>query len=99
VDDYFAPLVTRFYEHANYSRTQIRASNEYFKKWPVRSYESVSATVREDGPERVKVVQRFNWIVKNSQRALQGASDLLVTIQFTAEGDMQIVEINERRVK
>jgi hypothetical protein len=80
-NQYFAPFVSRFYEHANYSRSQIRSSDQrYYRKWPVRSYLPIKGTftVREvgdltyvflDGDERTSKVERQKQSIPSSVRS------------------------------
>jgi hypothetical protein len=75
-NQYFAPFVSRFYEHANYSRSQIRSSDQrYYRKWPVRSYLPIKGTftVREVG-DLTYVTQVFSWTVMNAHQRLSGKS-------------------------
>jgi hypothetical protein len=99
-NQYFAPVVSRFYEHTNYSRSQIRSSDQqYYRKWPVRSYHPIEGTfaIQEDG-DLVYVNEVFSWAVINAHQRLSGKSKLFCTIRFSADGEMQIVGINEQRI-
>jgi len=99
-NQYFAPVVSRFYEHTNYSRSQIRSSDQqYYRKWPVRSYHPIEGTfaVQEDG-DLVYVTEVFSWAVMNAHQRLSGKSKLFCTIRFSTDGEMQIVGINEQRI-
>lgn len=101
-NEYFAPIVTRFYEHTNYSRSEIHKSDaEYSRKWPVRSYEPIegSCVIREEGKDDVLVTQLFKWTVTNTQRTLRGTSKMVLTIHYATDGGMEIVQIDEKRVK
>jgi len=99
-NQYFAPVVSRFYEHTNYSRSQVRNSDQqYYRKWPIRSYLPIEGTfaVQEDG-DVAYVTQVFSWTVMNPHQRLSGRSKLFCTIRFSADGGMQIVAINEQRI-
>jgi V8-like Glu-specific endopeptidase len=99
-NQYFASVVSRFYEHTNYSRSQIRSSDQqYYRKWPVRSYLPIEGTfaVQEDG-NLVFVTQVFSWTVMNPHQRLSGKSKLFCTIRFSTDGQMEIVGINEQRL-
>ncbi|HXO97793.1 MAG TPA: S1C family serine protease [Chthoniobacterales bacterium] len=99
-NQYFAPVVSRFYEHTNYSRSQIRTSDQqYYRKWPVRSYLLIGGTfaVQEDG-DLIYVTQVFSWTVMNPHQRLSGKSKLFCTMRFSTDGGMQIIAINERRI-
>jgi hypothetical protein len=99
-NQYFAPVVSRFYEHTNYSRSQIRSSDQqYYRKWPIRSYHPIEGTfaIQEDG-DLVYVNEVFSWAVINAHQRLSGKSKLFCTIRFSADGEMQIVGINEQRI-
>jgi hypothetical protein len=99
-NQYFAPVVSRFYEHTNYSRSQIRSSDQqYYRKWPVRSYHPIEGTfaIQEDG-DLVYVTEVFSWAVMNAHQRLSGKSKLFCTIRFSTDGEMQIVGINEQRI-
>jgi hypothetical protein len=99
-NQYFAPVVSRFYEHINYSRSQIRSSDQqYYRKWPVRSYLPIDGTfaAREDG-NLIYVTQVFSWTVMNSHQRLSGKSKLFCTIRFSTDGGMEIVGITEQRI-
>jgi hypothetical protein len=99
-NQYFAPIVSRFYEHTNYSRNQILSSDQqYYRKWPIRVYAPIDGTftVHEDG-ELCYVTQVFAWKVMNPRQALSGRSKLSCTIRFSQDGRMEIVGINEQRI-
>jgi hypothetical protein len=99
-NQYFAPVVSRFYEHSNYSRSQIRTSDQqYYRKWPVRAYLPIEGTfaVKEDG-DLAYVTEVFSWTVMNSHQRLSGKSKLFCTIRFSADGGLEIVGVNEQRV-
>ena len=99
-NQYFAPVVSRFYEHTNYLRSQIRSSDQqYYRKWPIRSYHPIEGTfaIQEDG-DLVYVNEVFSWAVINAHQRLSGKSKLFCTIRFSADGEMQIVGINEQRI-
>jgi S1-C subfamily serine protease len=99
-NQYFAPVVARFYEHTNYSRGQIRSSDQqYYRKWPVRSYHPIegSFAVQEDG-DLAYVAQVFSWTVMNPRQRLSGKSKLFCTIRFLNDGGMEIVGIKEQRI-
>jgi hypothetical protein len=97
---YFAPIVSRFYTHTNYSRAQILNSDQqYYRKWPIRSYTPIEGTfaMREAG-ELAYVTEVFSWTVMNQRQRLSGRSKLFCTIRFSDDGKMEIVEINEQRI-
>jgi Trypsin-like peptidase domain len=97
---YFAPVVSHFYEHANYSRSQIRSSDlQYYRKWPIRSYTPIDETfsIREAG-DLIYVTQVFSWTVMNPQKRLSGKSKLFCTLRFPTDGKLEIIGINEQRI-
>jgi trypsin-like peptidase len=99
-DQYFAPVVSRFYTHTNYSRSQILNSDQqYYRKWPIRTYTAIEGTfaVRESA-ELAYVTQVFSWTVMNQQQRLSGKSKLFCTIHLSSDGKMEIVEISEQRI-
>ncbi len=99
-NQYFAPVVSRFYEDTNYSRSQIRSSDQqYYRKWPVRSYLPIEGTfaVQEDG-DLIYVTEVFSWTVISPHQRLSGKSKLFCTIRFSTDGGMEIVGINEQRI-
>lgn len=99
-NQFFAPVVSRFYAYTNYSRGQIwNSDQQYYRKWPTRSYFPVegSFAVREVG-ELVYVTQVFSWTVTNPKQRLSGKSKLFCTIRIFADGKMEIVAINEQRI-
>jgi hypothetical protein len=99
-NQYFAPVVSRFYEHINYSRSQIRSSDQqYYRKWPVRSYLPIDGTfAAQEDDNLIYVTQVFSWTVMNSHQRLSGKSKLFCTIRFSTDGGMEIVGITEQRI-
>jgi hypothetical protein len=97
---YFAPTVPRFYEHTNYSRSQILSSDQqFYRKWPIRIYAPIDGTftVHENG-DLCYVTQEFAWKVMNLRQTLSGKSKLFCTIRFSQNGRMEIIAINEQRI-
>jgi hypothetical protein len=96
----FAPVVFRFYEHTNYTRSQILSSDrQYYRKWPVRYYQPLEGTftVLDDG-DLIYITEIFSWTVMNLHQKLVGKSKLFCTVRFSTDNKMEIVAINEQRI-
>src|SRR5260370_6855535 len=77
-NQYFAPVVSRFYEDTNYSRSQIRSSDQqYYRKWPVRSYLPIEGPFAvQENADLIYVTEVFSWTLITPHQSLIHKSKL-----------------------
>jgi hypothetical protein len=96
-NEFYAPVVEKFYEHRNFTKQQIAESDrEYAKRWPTRHYQPKPETFRvSDLGKDFSVTGLFSWSVSSGSRTLTGISEIRLRIDDT----MHIVEVNEQNQK